>query len=200
MVLNPELIAKLKELEFKGILVNRTEWLTKLFLIEIGESVPKNVIKKLTFTKLIQITPKEPIKLLYPLFIEPNKAPKTTELTTRNVKSLVEKRVDEYRACFSYQGKGKRGLRPGSLGDRNDIIKKLSKWFKDTKFQYSFDDVITTAKVYVHSCQSDSYKYLQAADYFIIKDGRSRLSSYIDEFKDKPVQDQSDIEIYNELI
>ena len=210
MELNPKITKVLNDLLAKKIIVDSqlTKYWTLMFWIESGllPNITRPIeeeLKLLNLNKLIRKTPNttNPVSLVYPLFISTQEAVELdVKWSNKNVRAMIMERVDEYRNCFSKDGKGTRGLKSGVMGDRADIVKKLSKWFKETQFRYTWDDVITTAKVYVHSCQESNYKYLQSADYFVYKDGRSRLSSYIDEFKDKPVTEQSDIEIHNEFI
>lgn len=120
---------------------------------------------------------------------------------SESVKDEIESKVDEYRAVFSKNGDGLQGLIPGALGDRMNIINKLKKWMKSTKNQYTMDDVINTASFYVHDLQKKgSIKYLSAADYFIYKDNRSKLSSLIEEAKNFNRESSNDLPMSNELI
>lgn len=107
------------------------------------------------------------------------------EITKQNkeIDKIINARVDELRAVFSKEGKGKVGLKPGSLGDREACIQKLKLWFRSHP-NYSFDDVIKAAKYYVSTLKGN-YTYMKQADYFIMKDKQSLLSAYIDESLDK---------------
>jgi len=92
---------------------------------------------------------------------------------TSTLLKVVEERVDEYRLLFKNTGI------PGKMGDRNACIKKLVK-FLEIRPQITMDEVIEVARYY---CQN--YKqitnYLQQADYFIEKNGQSRLAALYDE-------------------
>ena len=201
MILNPIVKQKCMKLAEPIRALTILFWIDTNIIDDITRPDKDELLRRLEFAQLIekrngQYTLREPLYVPDEVAIVAD----NPTMTSRNARMLVMEKVDEYRACFSKDGKGNRGLRPGALGDKLDIIKKLVKWFKDTNFTYTMDDVINTAKVYVESCKEDRYRYLQSADYFISKDGRSRLSSYIDEFKDKPTTPNSDIESYNELV
>lgn len=91
--------------------------------------------------------------------------------------------VDAYRALFSKNGRGTEGLKPGVLGDKSFIQKKLKEWFK-LHPQSSMEDVLNATKYYVDTVISEGkVKYLIQADYFISKNGRSQLSAAVDEWK-----------------
>jgi hypothetical protein len=105
-------------------------------------------------------------------------------LTKDKLAEDIRDEIDIYRAVFSKGEKGLIGLVPGALGDRKEIVKKLNRWFKENK-DYSMSDVINTARYYVNDItKSGNLKYLQSADFFIDKSGRSRLTSLIQEGKD----------------
>jgi len=105
-------------------------------------------------------------------------------LTKDKLAEDIRDEIDIYRAVFSKNEKGLVGLVPGALGDRKEIVKKLNRWFKENK-DYSMTDVINTARYYVNDIiKRGNLKYLQSADFFIDKSGRSRLTSLIQEGKD----------------
>ena len=101
----------------------------------------------------------------------------------RPIDIQIVNRAEEFRAVFSKDGLGKEGLKIGSMGDKQAIIKKLKKWFRLYPDK-TMDDVLATAKFYVESFNGD-YKYMKQADYFIEKDGQSVLSALIDESKER---------------
>ncbi len=106
-------------------------------------------------------------------------------LTKDKLAEDIRDEIDIYRAVFSKNEKGLIGLIPGALGDRKEIVKKLNRWFKETKGEFTMSDVINTARYYVNDIvKSGNLKYLQSADFFIEKSGRSRLTSLILEGKD----------------
>lgn len=108
--------------------------------------------------------------------------------------------VEKYRNVFSVNEKGTKGLKPGSMGDSTAIYRKLKKWFKANK-KYTLEDVLNTARFYVDDLiRGNKLKYLQAADYFIMKNDTSRLSSLIDEGKSYKRNGSLDTNTYNELI
>lgn len=84
----------------------------------------------------------------------------------------ITKNIQTYRNVF-------KGLKTGSMGDKKACISKLKKWFEDYPDK-TIEDVIAAAKYYIRTLNKD-YTYLQQADYFIMKNGQSRLSTMIDE-------------------
>lgn len=108
---------------------------------------------------------------------------------------IPEAKITEYRMCFA-KSNSSRGLKPGCLGDLTKVKKNLRKWLKENK-AYTIDDVINTAKQYVKLERDNGYKYLMAADYFIYKNTRSKLSSLIEEYKDLDV---TDLDYNHELV
>lgn len=88
--------------------------------------------------------------------------------------SVIESRIDEYRNLF-------KGYKVGSMGDKKACIKKLEKWFEDYPSK-SMDDVLNAVKYYVKSLNG-VYTYIQRADYFIMKNGISTLSSIMPEIE-----------------
>jgi len=83
-----------------------------------------------------------------------------------------------------------KGLKPGSMGSENACRDKMYKWMQDNP-SYNKEDIIKAAKLYIKSL--DNLNYLQQADYFIYKKDAhgesSRLSAFIDEVDNKPVDD-----------
>ena len=88
-------------------------------------------------------------------------------------------RLPEFRAQW-------KGLKVGSMGSLPSCKDKLIRWM-DENPEYSFDDIIKAAEIYIDSLHGD-YRFLQRADYFIYKqennrEESSRLSAFIDEIK-----------------
>lgn len=83
--------------------------------------------------------------------------------------------IEEYRILW-------KGLKAGSMGSPIACKDKMIRWMQENP-NYSREDIIKSAKIYVSSL--NNYQYLQAADYFIYKkDGKeesSRLSAFIEE-------------------
>lgn len=111
--------------------------------------------------------------LKYPIFSQPKTT--NTSITTSQASTYIAAGVydiQKYRDVF-------KGYRVGSMGDKKACKSKMDKWLKDNE-EYSFEQVIEAAEYYIKSLQND-YKYLQQADYFIMKDKQSRLSAIIDD-------------------
>lgn len=112
---------------------------------------------------------------------------KTTKRSDRELTNIIESGVELFRAEF-------RGLKPGSMGSRNNCKTKLRRWMVDNP-EYSFDNIIQAVKIYVNSMEG-SYRYLQQADYFIYKresgtkEESSRLSAFIEEVGNQPLVDK----------
>lgn len=84
--------------------------------------------------------------------------------------------VAEYRDLFP---KGSPNGYPAK-GDKNGCIKKMKKFLKDNP-EYNEDIILTATKLYVAKKKMENYRYMKAADYFIIKDNISLLASYCEE-------------------
>lgn len=78
-----------------------------------------------------------------------------------------------------------KGLKPGSMGSPGSVKKKLKRWMEENP-DYSFNDILKAAQLYVN--KQENLKYLQRADYFIYKqidgDQQSRLSAWIEEINE----------------
>ena len=105
--------------------------------------------------------------------IESVKNKKVVKKSSRVISSELNEFIKEYRSLW-------KGLKPGSMGSENNCRDKLYKWMTENP-GYSKEDILKAAKIYLNTL--DNYKYLQAADYFILKDGNSRLSAFIDEIE-----------------
>jgi len=149
---------------------------------------PRSVLTILSISGLINrdYDLNKTLTLTEPLYVsmEESEEP-VSDINKSNVQEFVENHAHELREIFGkYRGEKLEGLRSGSLGDEHMLKKKLVKWFKRTKFKYSWEDVLNTAQKYVdQERDNNNYRYLQACDYFVLKSDRSRLSSMIDEGK-----------------
>ena len=152
--------------------------------LKVDMNTLQELISKLVYSRLIERDYDLPgnVQLSSPLYIDAVEE-EVTEINATNVKAFVETNVNAYRALFSKQKKGTTGLRHGSLGDKQACIDKLIKWFKKTKFKYSWKEVLDSTEYYVSLQKPNNYTYLQNADYFIYKNNRSNLSVYIEESK-----------------
>lgn len=93
--------------------------------------------------------------------------------------SYVSHWIDEYRGLF-------KGKKIGAMGDRATCLKNMIRFMAEYD-QYSKDDILKAAKLYIQSC-SPSYRYLKQADYFISKqeangDVKSVLLSTLEDMK-----------------
>lgn len=77
--------------------------------------------------------------------------------------------IDEYRLLF-------KGLKRGSMGDRDGVIKNFKRFFKT--HNYTKDEIMEATKDFID--QSDP-KYVPQAHYFIYKNGSSFLASLLEE-------------------
>jgi hypothetical protein len=194
MMLNPLIESKLQELvENKAMLPDKLPTaIMVLFSYQQGiklETITQEQINDITELLILAglVTrdyESDTVCLRERMFVSPEDVPEVGEINSKNVDIIVKSRVKEFRSIFSVDEKGTTGLRVGSMGDENALIKKLIKWFKLEKFKYSWEDVLHAARFYVIECRKQNYKYLQSADYFVFKDGRSRLSSIIKDASD----------------
>lgn len=196
MIFNPQTDTILNGMVRQEVILEEQIGLCKLILFSFEQKINlpnyiktemdtlQELISKLVYARLIErdYDLQGNVQLSSPLYIDAV-AEGVTEINTSNVKAFVERNVDTYRALFSKQKKGTTGLRHGSLGDKQACIDKLIKWFKKTRFQYSWDQVLKATEYYVSLQKANNYTYLQNADYFIYKNNRSNLSVYIEESK-----------------
>lgn len=93
----------------------------------------------------------------------------------RVINSDIDEFISEYRSLW-------KGLKSGSMGSPDACKEKMIRWMTNNP-QYSKEDILKAAKIYINSL--NNYQYLQAAHYFIYKkDGKeedSRLSAFIEE-------------------
>jgi len=108
-----------------------------------------------------------------------------TQLSTRKLNTIIDENVDVFRAVW-------KGLKPGSMGSRDNCKTKLTRWMRNNPDK-SFDDIIKAAKIYIRSLNGN-YKYLQRADYFIYKkmgsEEGSRLDAFIEEIENVTFAEQ----------
>lgn len=74
-------------------------------------------------------------------------------------------------------------IKKGTMGDKNYCRKKLSKWLKNNPTK-TIDDVIKVAEIYL---ETTPLQYIMQADYFIEKNGRSKLDSLMDELSEEEI-------------
>jgi hypothetical protein len=185
-MINPSIDIRLDKME------NREKAIAKVLLFSVEQDLidylPFNgeemeiVFNKLILSGLVtrDYDMKGTIKTTVPIYIGPEEV-EITQINRTNVLEFVTTHVDELRFLFSEGEKGTIGLRVGAMGDKMALIDKLVKWFKKTGFKYSWEQVIKATKRYIEQCAREDYKYLQAADYFVYKENRSKLSSLIEE-------------------
>jgi len=126
------------------------------------------------------------LKLKYPLYIQLEANESVGKLNAKTIAPFIEANYAAYRAKFGTETKtgGLTGYKQGVLGDEQGGVKKMIAWFKQTKFKYSWEDVLKTTDMYIaRFIAENNFTYMQRADYFIMKDGVSTLSSLIDDGK-----------------
>lgn len=100
---------------------------------------------------------------------------KIIKKSSRVIDNEIQNFIEEYRSLW-------KGYKPGSMGSLQSCIDKMTDWMKQNP-KYSMNDILKAARIYLQTITDP--KYLQQADYFIYKDGVSRLSSFIDEVEVK---------------
>lgn len=196
MILNPQIETILNGMVRQEVLLEEQIGLCKLILfcfeqkinlpnyIKVEMDTLQELISKLVYARLIErdYDLQGNVQLSLSLYIDAVEE-EVSEINSSNVRIFVEINIDKYRALFSKQKKGTVGLRHGSLGDKQACVDKLIKWFKKTRFKYSWQEVLRATEYYVSLQKNSNYQYLQNADYFIYKNNRSNLSVYIEESK-----------------
>jgi len=109
---------------------------------------------------------------------------KVIKKSSRLINDEIDVFVSEYRMLW-------KGKKAGSMGSSASCKEKMIRWMQ-TNPTYSKDDILRAAKLYLNTL--DNARYLQRADYFIFKqeenkEESSRLSAFIEEIDDKPVED-----------
>ena len=97
---------------------------------------------------------------------------------------LFKEFVQEYRLLW-------KGRKSGSMGSLQSCLEKMDRWMQENP-TYTKEEILKAAKLYLDGLEN--YRYLQRADFFIFKQDEmkvesSRLSAFIEEINDKPVED-----------
>lgn len=92
--------------------------------------------------------------------------------------------VDQYRAIFP------KGKLPSGVPGRNNvkILTENFRWFF-AEYDYTWEEIIKSTKVYVNEFQKNNYMYMQNSQYFISKQDKhkvktSKLADYCDMIRD----------------
>lgn len=109
---------------------------------------------------------------------------KVIKKSSRLINDELDDFINQYRLLW-------KGRKVGSMGSAQSCKEKMIRWMQENP-QYSRDEIIKAAKLYLHTL--DNITYLQRADFFIFKmeankEESSRLSAFIDEIDNKPVED-----------
>jgi len=99
--------------------------------------------------------------------------------------------VDDYRNLFSKSSVPQWAYRPGIMGDKKMVEKKLKVFLKTEKC--TKQQVLDAVKYYVSKIADGSIKYVHDADNFISKNGRSALRAIIEDAGDdyKPYENDT---------
>lgn len=160
----------IEQIIFDIVINDELEYLEKKRYIKI---VDNNIILRQSSIDLIEL-----------LTVDNNnsfsKGKKIVKKSSRVVNNEIDNRIAEYRNLW-------RGLKPGSMGSLQSCKDKMTRWMKCNP-EYSFDDIINAAKLYLRT-EGMNVRFLQRADYFIYKqennrEESSRLSAFIDEIGD----------------
>jgi hypothetical protein len=128
--------------------------------------------EKLEEKKLIKITNYAPLE--YELRATGRKL--FDELDEFMNKASIEESKDwiqDFRLLF-------KGKKMGSMGDVNECRKKLTEFLAKYP-EYNQEIIIKATKKYIDTEAREHYKFLQQADYFILKNGKSRLLAFCEE-------------------
>jgi hypothetical protein len=150
--------------------------------IDLNELERKKFIKIITENEQIRVILRDKsIRLIEVLTVEIDSSLEEEELIIKKSERLINldinNRIEEFRMKWS-------GLKAGAMGAPQSCKDKLTRWMKENP-DYSFDDVLKAADIYIKSLNGD-YRFLQRADYFIYKqennrEESSRLSAHIGE-------------------
>ena len=77
--------------------------------------------------------------------------------------------INDYRSLF-------RGIKPGAMGDRSGVIKKMKKFLKQNN--YSPQQILVATNWYIENTDA---RYIMKAHYFIEKNGNSTLGATLEE-------------------
>lgn len=101
---------------------------------------------------------------------------KVSTKSTKTTKVVKVDWIDEYRKLFKAKSTA-----TGVMGARTQCIAKMQKFIKETGASKA--DILAATKLYLDTLQD--VRFLQQADYFISKNGGSRLEAFIEEYKEK---------------
>jgi hypothetical protein len=100
------------------------------------------------------------------------------KVTHQSIEEIVSSNIDSYRSLF-------RGIKPGSLGNKQDCVSKMIRWMY-TNPSYTFNDILnkTNSFIQIKLARNEGI-FIPQADYFIYKvvngEEKSTLSTIIDE-------------------
>jgi DNA-binding MltR family transcriptional regulator len=79
------------------------------------------------------------------------------------------------------------GVNSGGYAVKSNLtdIKAKLRQFKN-KYRYSDEEILNATQEYVNLMKRQGYNYMTMANYFILKDGQSKLASVIEDMKSKP--------------
>lgn len=104
---------------------------------------------------------------------------------------LFEDKYDEFSYFVeTYRNLFPKGVKSGNgtpiRGDKHGVAKKME-WFLRTYSEYSRATILEATTMYVKdmSRKMPAYAYMTQADYFIQKDGLSKLAAYCEEYTTK---------------
>lgn len=109
---------------------------------------------------------------------------KVVKKSSDSVNEELETFATEFRLLW-------KGKKPGSMGSLTSCTHKLYRWMQENP-TFTKDEILRAAKLYLNTLNDNTY--LQRADYFIFKiessgQENSRLSAFIEEIDEKPVDD-----------
>lgn len=101
---------------------------------------------------------------------------KVEELKEKGNKESVDLTwIDEYRKLFR-----EKSFSRGIMGSRSQCIQKMTAFIK--KHKANKEDILGATKLYLDTINNPTY--IQQADYFISKNGGSRLEAFLEEYKE----------------
>jgi hypothetical protein len=107
-------------------------------------------------------------------------------------KPVVVDGFDEFIFEYRLQWKGRKA---GSMGSLSSCKEKMIRWMEENP-TYTKEEILKAAKLYLNTLEN--IRYLQRADFFIFKkdenkEESSRLSAFIEEIDERPVEDWTNI-------
>ncbi len=104
--------------------------------------------------------------------------------------ALFEKLDDFDLFIETYRNLFPKGVKSGNgtpiKGDKNGVIKKM-KWFLETYPEFSKEIILEVTAKYLRAMQMKGWTFTTQADFFIQKDGSSKLAGMCEEALDKSV-------------